>query len=144
VPNITWEPANLAAEGPNISIQVTLTRAAEAALTKAGQAVPAPIQVDAQVDTGASGSCVQQGILAPLGLQPVGVSLVNTPTSQNVPCPMYAVRILFPAHQGFLDDVTILEAPLAGQNINFLIGRNILARALLIYNGPHGSFTLSF
>jgi hypothetical protein len=34
--------------------------------------------------------------------------------------------------------------PADGQNIQFLLGRDILSRALCIYNGPHGSFSLVF
>ncbi len=118
---------------------------AEQALQTAGQTPPPPLVVNALIDTGASNSSIQQGLVSSLGLQPVGQVLVTTPSSTNVPCLTYAVRLTFPHHGGgFVDLVTVTEMPLQGQNIQFLLGRDILKFAVLTYNGAHGSFTLSF
>jgi hypothetical protein len=140
----TWEPQDLRVEGANIPLLVAVTNAAEAALNATGQPIPQPVSVEAQIDTGASSSVIQLGKLAPLGLNPVGQTFINTPSSQNLPCLQYAVRLLFPQHAGFVELATVTEAPLQGQNIQFLIGRDVLHFGLLIYNGTHGSFTLAF
>jgi hypothetical protein len=133
--------ANLAADGPLIEVTFWLVAAARQALAGQQLAVPAAVQASALIDTGASGSCVQQGLLGPLGLHPVGSMPVNTPTSQNVICPLYAVQLSMP--NAFID-VTVIEAPLQGQNIQALIGRDILRHGVLIYQGHIGHFTLSF
>lgn len=41
-------------------------------------------------------------------------------------------------------DGTVIEAPLQGQHIQGLIGRDILAHGVLIYTGYANQFTLSF
>jgi hypothetical protein len=94
------------------------------------------------IDTGATASVVQQGILGPLGIQPVGISYINTPSSTNVPCHEYLVRLLLPNNLVF--ETTIIEAPLQGQHIQCLLGRDVLAQGVLVYIGYTNQFTLSF
>lgn len=110
-----------------------------------GLPVPASVAVSTLIDTGASHSLVKRGILAPLGLHPVGMAEINTPSSQRVPCALYAVRVTFPHGQWL--DTSVIEGPpdgLAGQTIDGLIGRDILQHGLLIYLGGMGQFTLGF
>ncbi len=40
--------------------------------------------------------------------------------------------------------VPVLESDLTGQGIGALIGRDLLAKCLLIYDGQAGTFTLAF
>jgi hypothetical protein len=114
----------------------------EAVLRASSTAVPAPIQVVAMIDTGATGSVIRQGLAAQLGLNPVGVTYINTPSSTNVSCYEYLVQILFP--NNVLIETTALEAPLQGQHIQCLIGRDVLANAVLVYIGYANLFSLSF
>ena len=94
------------------------------------------------IDTGATGSVIQQGLAAPLGLNPVGITYINTPSSTNVPCYEYLVRFVFPNNVIF--ETTAIEAPLQGQHIECLIGRDVLAQGVLVYIGYANQFTLSF
>ena len=94
------------------------------------------------IDTGATGSVIRQGLPAQLGLQPIGVAHINTPSSTNVPCYEYLIRFLFP--NNVLFETRVLEAPLQGQHIQCLIGRDVLAHAVLVYVGYVNLFTLSF
>lgn len=134
--------ADLQSEGPVLEVTLALTAAASAAMATGGQPLPTPIKASAMVDTGASHSVVQAGLLGPLGLHPVGSSLINTPSSEGVSCNLYAVRIVLP--NGNYIDSTVIEAPLQGQNIQALIGRDVLQHGILIYQGHLGQFTLSF
>jgi len=120
-----------------------LTRTGQQTVTSAGEALPTAIKASALIDTGASGSAVQQGLLAPLGLHPVGQTSVVTPTTTGagVNCPLYAVLLTMP--NGWIE-ATMIEAPLANQNIEVLIGRDVLQHGLLIYQGRTGQFTLAF
>ena len=93
------------------------------------------------VDTGASNTIIQTGVAQQLGLQPVGTMSVNTPNATTT-CPVYAVRLLLP--KGVVAVATATEAPLQGQNINGLIGRDLLRHGLLVYLGTENQFTLSF
>jgi len=141
MPSFHVESADLWNDGPLIEVRIGLTTAAEAANNAAGTPIPTPVRGTAMVDTGASHSAVRAGLLGPLGLHPVGVTQVSTPTSANVPLPNYAVRITLP--QGWID-TTVCEVPMGGQNIDALIGRDVLQHGILIYQGPTMQFTLSF
>ena len=94
------------------------------------------------IDTGATVSVVQEGLPAQLGLEPVGITYGNTPSSTNVACHEYLVGLIFP--NNVLAEATILEAPLEGQHIQCLIGRDVLAHGVLVYIGYGNLFSLSF
>jgi hypothetical protein len=76
------------------------------------QPVPNPIQVVAMIDTGASATVLQQGLASQLGLNPVGVVSINTPSSTGVQCYQFAVRLLFP--NNVVVGGTVIEAPERG------------------------------
>lgn len=143
MPHIAAQFPNLAQLGPILDIHVGVPTALEAQLTAAGTPVPALEPVRALIDTGASSSVIRTGIAAKLGHSPVGIAPTNTPSSAGVMCPQFAVRFLFPLNIA-QDPITVIEMPLAGQPIQALIGRDVLALATLIYLGPYNLFTLSF
>ena len=140
----TAKASNLIAIGPILDLQVVPSRAASAAMKSAGQTPPEPVTVSAMIDTGASNCVIQNGIAQNLNLQPVGSHLINTPTSQNVQCFQYAVGLVFPATAGLNLSITmemvVTEAPLVGQHIQCLLGRDFLAHGIPVYSGPEESF----
>jgi hypothetical protein len=85
------------------------------------------------IDTGAGISVVRQGLLPQLGLNPIGLSYISTPSSTNVACHHHLLRLIFP--NKVLVEATVVEAPLQGQNIQCLIGRDVLAHGVLVYIG---------
>lgn len=128
-----------------IDTTVGVSWAAQGALMQSGQHPPTPVNASLLVDTGASHSMVKDGLLGTLGLHPVGTVGVNTPTSQGVPCGLYSVRITLP--HGQYIDTTVIQSPpsgFQGQNIDGVIGRDVLKWAILIYMGQRAQFTLSF
>ena len=142
MPSFTIQSPNLHMLGPVFDFHVALGSAAEAAFRATNTPALPPVQVTAMLDTGATGSVIQQGLPARLGLNPIGVQHINTPSTTNVPCHEYAVRLLLP--QGVVVETTVLEAPLQWQHIQFLIGRDVLAHAVLVYIGYGNLFSLSF
>ena len=94
------------------------------------------------IDTGATASVLRAGLASQLGLNPVGITYINTPSSTNVPCYEYAVRLAFP--NNVVVETTVLEAPMQGQHIQCLIGRDVLAHSVLVYIGYGNLFSLSF
>jgi predicted aspartyl protease len=143
VPPFSAESPNLEVEGPQVNVQVGLLRAAIRALEKEGASVPDPVAGIGLIDTGASGTAVRTGMLSSLGLHPVGKAPVLTPTTGSKPvyCPMYAVTLMLP--NGRIE-IPVLETPLDGQNIDVLIGRDVLKHGLFVYQGHSSQFTLSF
>jgi hypothetical protein len=145
VPSFTIEAADLETEGPVIDTTVAMSGPAHSALVQGGQQPPAPVSASLLVDTGASHSMVRDGLLSTLQLHPVGTVGVNTPTSQGVQCGLYSVRITLP-HGQFVDTTVIQSPPsgFQGQNIDGVIGRDVLKWGILIYMGQRAQFTLSF
>jgi predicted aspartyl protease len=142
VPSITASISDLTAIGPVIDLQIAVPIQVEGLLARDQQPLPTPVPASLLVDTGASNTVIQSGIAQRLGLQPVGTVRVNTPSSANVECPQYSVRLLLP--KGLVATVTAIEAPLQGQNIHGLIGRDLLQHGVLVYLGTENQFTLSF
>jgi predicted aspartyl protease len=123
-------------------MRVWIGTAVEEALKRTGSEVPEPFPVKSMIDTGATGSVIQPAAVQALGLQPVGVVTINTPSSQNVPCFQYLVRLIFP--NNVVVESLAIEAPLIGQQIQCLIGRDVLSHGVLVYTGYINQFTLSF
>jgi hypothetical protein len=92
------------------------------------------------IDTGAFCCAIQQGIAQQLGLQPSGQTTTTTPSSVGNPSTQYPVQLVFPDRS--TRDVIAVELPLQGQHIQCLIGRDVLAGGLLIYNGLQNSYAL--
>jgi hypothetical protein len=111
-----------------------------------GGAVPDPITVAALIDTGASSSVIQCGLAQRVALHPVATQRLSTPSSENVLCDQSMLRLTFYPTGGILMsvyfDAVFTEAPLKGQNIQCLLGRDFLAHAVLTYTGPTNSFVL--
>jgi len=114
----------------------------EEVLKKSGDSLPDPVLVKGMIDTGATGTVIQPEIAKKLRLQPVGVVTISTPSSENVPCYQYIVRLIFPSN--VIVEAIAVEAPLKGQHIQCLIGRDVLAHGVLVYTGYINQFSLSF
>lgn len=144
---IPLDPAN----GPVLTVFVGVSLARRDALMTAGREIPAGAPIRALVDSGASSSCVDPGILASLGLTPTGSVTVHTPSTGSAPhtAEQYDVSIIVPgtgSHHSplVIPAVPVLSAHLALQGIDALIGRDILRDCILIYSGSLGQFTLAF
>lgn len=142
MPGFTIESADLQNLGPILEISLALPQAVSDTLA-AGTPQPPPIKVNAMVDTGAHSTCVQHGNLQQLGLQPTGVVPIMTPTTtQQHDCPVYFVRLILP--KNLMIETPVIEAPLQGQPIQALIGRDVLRYGVLVYVGHDQRFTMSF
>jgi len=142
MPSFTTQLPNLYAMGPLVDMRVWIGTPVEEALKKAGFKVPEPVAAKGMIDTGATGSVIQPAIAQQLGLQPVGVVSISTPSSENVPCLQFVVRLIFP--NNVIVECLAIEAPLRGQNIQCLVGRDVLAHGVFVYTGYINQFTLSF
>lgn len=142
MPSFAAQVPNLQTVGPVVDLQIAVGSAVETVLRTSGAPIPPPIRTPAMIDTGATGSVIAQGLASRLGLNPIGVTYINTPSSTNVACYEYSVRLIFP--NNVLWEGQVLEAPLQGQHVQCLIGRDVLAQAVLIYIGYGNLFSLSF
>ncbi|MEW6741284.1 MAG: retropepsin-like aspartic protease [Planctomycetota bacterium] len=142
MPSFTSQLPSLQAVGPVVDMTVWVGTPVENALRKAGSPVPQPVPAKGLIDTGATCSVIQPTTVSSLGLQPVGSVNISTPSSANVPCHQYLVRLVFP--NNVVVEALAIEAPLQGQQVQCLIGRDVLAHGVFVYTGYINQFTLSF
>jgi len=132
----------LLAQGPIVEVQLAVGAILENILKSQKQPVPAPITSIAMIDTGASATVVRDTLPPGLGLNPVSVVPINTPSSTNVLCPVYLLRLVLP--NNVVVETTAVAAPLQNQHIQCLIGRDVLQHGVLVYIGYANTFSLSF
>ncbi len=147
--NSTLNPA-----GPLIEVHFGLPAAKVMALRRASRTIPAHVIVRALIDTGADVSCVDKGILAPLvalGLKPNRIVFADLPGAGGVNLAAeFALGILVPHPSGDpkaalqLRSQNVIEQSLGPLGYQALLGRDVLARCMLIYDGPSGTFTLGY
>ena len=142
MPSVTITSTDLQAEGPVMEVHFLIPLQLEKVYLASGSPIPPPVMCKALIDTGASSSVVQDTIPKKLGLSPIGTTSINTASSQNHPCAQYFIRMVIPAYNLTYEGV-FTSMPLQGQNIDSLIGRDLLGRAILIYIGYAHQFTLS-
>lgn len=142
MPSYTWQVPHLQGVGPIVELRLAVGTAAAEAMKRGGAVVPTPVAVAGMIDTGASGTVIQQGLASRLALNPIGETMITTPSSTNIRCYRYVLRLLFP--NNLVYEGTAIEAPLQGQHIQCLIGRDVLSHGVLIYIGYSNLFSLSF
>lgn len=142
MPSFTIQVPTLREAGPIVEVGFAIGTAVEDVLKKEGKGIPLPIKITAMIDTGATGTVMNVEIVKQLDLHPIGTTLISTPSCTNVQCYEYLCRILFP-HNVIVETV-VIAAPLMGQHIQCLIGRDILQHGIFIYTGYINQFSLSF
>jgi hypothetical protein len=141
VPVFNAQADDLELDGPVIEVSLLPVQLAREAMVADGGTIPPPVKARALIDTGAQGSAVKEGLLAGMGLHPVGVTPVVTPTDHDKLCPVYTVDLaLSPVSRV---DINVIEVELHGESIDMLLGRDVLRDALFFYQGPSHQFTLS-
>ena len=139
---LTIPSANLQEEGPTVEVQFLIPRQIEERYRKENKVIPAPVSIKALIDTGATNCVVRQDIPIALGLQPIDIIGINTPSTKNHRAYRYFIRMVIPSAKITYEGL-FTALPLDGQNISSLIGRDLLAFGILIYTGNANQFTLS-
>ena len=129
---------------------IGVSEARRAALTAAHEPIPNLVNFRALLDTGASSTCVDPSILQPLNLTPTGSAPVETPSTGGVPveAPQYDVSLILPAGSNkiplVIGNLGVICLALASLGYHALIGRDILAQCIYLYNGSTRLFTLAY
>jgi predicted aspartyl protease len=145
MPHLT---ARLTSAGCELDVWVGASQERQQALVAAGQPIPASLQTKMIIDTGATGSVLDEAVIKQLGLTPTGTTQILTPSSKGIPsiCPTFDVQITIYHRQYALVHQTfpVISSDLRGQNIQRLLGCDFLQHCLLIFDGMRGEFTLAF
>lgn len=146
MPNLNVQ---ITAAGPIIDVHVGIPAPHREALQQAGVAVPAPVACRLLIDTGASSTVLDTLVIKALGLLPSGsvsVHTASTDAGNMHQCFQYAVSltIVHTSINWTFSALPVLESALSHQGIDGLLGRDILSKCLLVYNGHLGLFTLAF
>jgi predicted aspartyl protease len=95
------------------------------------------------VDTGCSNTSIRPHVAKRLGLPPFARRTISSPTDHGVEVDVYRVRLDVGSLVA-IDDLTAVETPLVGQDIDGLLGRDVLRHGMLLYHGPDESWTVAF
>jgi len=141
--------AQITVDGPLVRLGVLVSFPREEALKAANLPVPPPQVVSALIDTGASCTVVDSAVIKALGIVATGQILIHTPStgSASHPCGQYdvALAVLMPRQVHFVAaTIPVIESDLSQQGIQALIGRDVLANAVLWYNGQDKTLSLAF
>lgn len=134
---------------PIIDVLIGVSAPRADALKKANLAVPAPIPIRVLIDTGASCTNIDPGVLSKLGVVSTGTVQCHTPSTKSGQ-PHVAnqfdvgLALIHPLITRSWGAVPVIESELAHQGIHGLLGRDILMHCLLTYDGQGGNFCLGF
>ena len=145
-PGQTPLPANaslLNQLGPQVGVLIDIPEALAKLLAAGGKPAPTPVSGMALIDTGATSSAVDVSVVTALGVNPVGTAQVGTaggPTTQ----PVYPIRMQLQGVGLTINFSRVTGAPLQQMGLVALLGRDMLSRMILYYDGPNSEYTLAF
>lgn len=142
MPSVTISSNDLEKEGPILEVHFLISSELEKKYRKENKTIPEPIIIKALIDTGASACVIKKEIPEKLGLKPTGIIKICTPSCKDHECYQYFMRMVIPTH-GLIYEGPFISAPLEGQDVNCLMGRDSLKTGILIYIGYMNQFTLS-
>ncbi len=144
MPHLTLSRAQ---EGWVTPLTVGVNGATTASLVAAGQPVPPPQTIRAQLDTGTNITGLSAAVLSLLGLRPLARHTTQT-LSGSVPIELFEISLSIP-HTGrpsgpplVLDQLIVMALPTALAGIDALIGQDVSDQLLLILDGPPGELTV--
>lgn len=143
--------AEIAPEGAVIDLLVGVSENRRAVLVRNGLAVPAEVALRAQIDTGSFATGMMPETFSRLGILPferISVRTPSTPRGESCPCDRYHVGLALVsgmARTPFPGGYVIASEDFSPEeHIQAIIGRDILDRCYLTYDGPHKTFSLAF
>lgn len=131
--------------GPLLNVEIALPQHLAQQYVAQEKQVPVPMKGLALIDTGASCCSIDIAAATNLGVAPVDMRRVNTPSGIEdqlvYPCLINCAEGPF----RFVTNTALASKHLlVNQGIIALLGRDLLMNTVLIYDGKNGSFTLAW
>lgn len=137
--------------GPVIDAVVRVPKWRVDFLAKRNLPPPPPQYIRLLVDTGSYATALSQDVIDRLSLIPVGQTSIYTPsTPLHLPhqCFEYQAELSLVANgsERRFGEIDLINAESwhESENVYGLIGRDVLARCLLLYDGFHRKFSVNF
>ena len=134
--------------GPLLEVLVGVSKPRSEAIQNAGESLPSPVRVRGLIDTGASCTCIDPSVFESLKIPPTGSVGISTPSTgaNHHTCNQYDISLglVHPDLVYTIHTLPVVESHLSNQGIGALIGRDVLANCLLVYNGHINAYTLAF
>ncbi|MEG9861734.1 MAG: hypothetical protein V6Z81_04430 [Parvularculales bacterium] len=137
-------------KGPILWAYVGVSAHRHKALRDAGQPVPNHRVANILVDTGATSTCIDQSVINQLSIQPTGVGFINTPSSGDTPhmVNVYDISMTITGADGTsphkISTLRVNESNLHASGIDGLLGRDVLSRCHMTYEGYGSQMYLTF
>jgi predicted aspartyl protease len=134
----TYARGDLRRSGPKIRVTISHPRSTLSAAKQEGLELKKPFTVTALIDTGASRSVINPQVAITCGLRQTGEARISA-AGQVSKRPEFAGAIHFAdaVLQGF-DPIGLIACPLPEQDVSCLLGRDVLERWNLTYDGRSG------
>ncbi|MGI0055120.1 MAG: retroviral-like aspartic protease family protein [Thermoplasmata archaeon] len=129
--------------GPQVGVLIEIPEALAKLLAEAGKPAPTPVTGMALIDTGATSSAVDTSVVATPGINPVGTAQVGT-AGGTVSQPVYPIRIQLQGVGLTINFSRVTGALLKDMGLVALLGRDMLSRMTLYYDGPNSEYTLAY
>jgi hypothetical protein len=141
----------VASDGPIVRVRFHFSDQELFKRRSAGLATAQPVEVNALIDTGAEMTCLDVALVRRIGLPPAAVGLANVPATGGLNAASdydASVAILHPSGRPS-NNLVIPELLITGLQMNTtgydaVIGRDVLAYCILVYDGPTGAFVLTY
>lgn len=137
--------------GPVTLVRFNRTRKDLFNARRAGRATPPPVEVPTLIDTGAEQTVIDRSVLNQLGVAPKQFGTVNAPALGGFkPSPLNDVSLQVlhasggAANHLTFDEIEIVELHVSTLGYQAVLGRDVLAQCVLIYDGTTNSFTLAY
>lgn len=137
-------PANaLLQRGPVVQVTVSLGQTLAQQITQQGGTLPQPISGNGLIDTGASGTCIDDAAAQQMGLPVVNTAPMASASHAQTLANVYPIQLTIAGLPLSIQAPQAMGAALAAQGLLVLIGRDVLQHCTLHYNGLTGQITLA-
>ncbi len=134
----SYSRVDLRRTGPKITVTIGHPKATRALAHKKGVELQKPLRVEALIDTGASRTVINPQVAASRGLQQTGLVRISS-AGHITERQEFVGAIHFPGQQlREFDPTSLVACPLPEQDVSCLLGRDVLERRSLMYDGRSG------
>jgi predicted aspartyl protease len=134
----SYSRVDLRRTGPKITVTIGHPKATRALAHKKGVELQKPLRVEALIDTGASRTVINPQVAASRGLQQTGLVRISS-AGHITERQEFVGAIHFPGQQlREFDPTSLVACPLPEQDVSCLLGRDVLERWSLMYDGRSG------